>query len=324
MLFNTDRERSFFISETIFLDDGPFFADSTISSILTTDEASPYGCTGIDENKITAIKKGFSESLDRRANLLYKSLPIQNLKTYSLLEKRIEYISSKYAFYQVGKERVDSTGTAAHPIGKCALEKALFELLQKNSLFILWYGYREGKILKTSDKDYTYLVDDTFSPVLTVLCINFKKDMFTIGLGTSTDIKESMIIAKNENILITNLKNFKANNNNYFKYFKGVEQRCHLKNKIDLIEKIEVDDIRVKQHTDVLNNLPTWLYDLRAYIIPQTISQKFNILTVKLYSSQLYLSVPRKIDLNLEKDINKFTLNLNKERLAKIPEMPML
>lgn len=324
MLFNTNREKSFYISEKLFIKDGPFFADSTINSIMTKDEASPFGCTGIDENKITAIKKGFSESLDRRANLLYKALPLQDISTYSLMDNKVKKLSSKYAYYQIGQTRVDSTGTAAHPSGKQALENALFELLQKNSLFILWYGNRKGKLINSEDDNYKYIVDDTFFPVFTVLCINIREDYFTIGLGTGLDIKNNMIIARNENDLINNLMHFKVENEDYFKYFKGLKQRRYLENKINALEKVEIDNINNYSDKDILNNMPMWLNDLRAYVIPQTISRMFNILTVKIYSSQLYLSVPRKADLNLEKDINKYTLNLNKEKLAMIPEMPML
>lgn len=326
MLFNLKKGISFGPQESIFGGKRTFFSESVVSILEYNNTISPYGCTGIDQNKITAFKKGFSESLDRRANMIYKLRPGVEINTFSLIDKKITKLESEKAGFRNLDPVIDTTATAAHPDINKAYLNALFELFQKNSLFLFWYGKNMGFHLENNnDENEYYIVETTFAPILTVINIKLDMDWFSIGLGTDINLNKAIKSSKNERLLLDKMAKEK---NDYVKpkgsIYSNPKNIRFLKEKIEGIKNKSIYQEKLTPQKNIIESLPKWLKDIRVFIIPQQISAFLKVDTVKIYSSQLFLSVPRKDNLDLKKDINIFTLKLSNTDLENHPEMPML
>lgn len=325
MLFNNKKGIAFSLQESIYNNKELYFSESVISTLELDKSISPYGCTGVDNHKIKAFKKGYSESLDRRANMIYKFLPDNNIKTYSLIDKKIVNLNSNFASFRNTQPIIDTTGTAAHPRLKTAFKNSLYELLQKNSFFIFWYGKNNGVFIENfgSEKEI-YILEDTFSPVMTVININFRKNHFSMGLGTDTNIGQAIKLARDERMLLENLSlNDISDFKDSFSFYNKININFIKKKLLNITKKEIYINTTLKQE-NIIEKLPSWLKDLRVYIIPQEIGRVVEVDTVKIYSSQLYLCVPKKSSLDLDKDINTYTLNLSESDLKNIPEIPMI
>src|SRR5699024_1653610 len=118
-----------------------------------------------------------------------------------LIKKESFYVSPEFATYRVQKPHViDTTGVAVHINDQKALQKALEELLEKNVLFLFWYGKKGWKLTSNMHEQhsvYNRIVRDgyemmaflsrEFYPLYTVITIVYKKE-FIISTGISSSL----------------------------------------------------------------------------------------------------------------------------------------
>lgn len=331
MLFNTEKYIDFGFSNRKFLSNEKFISHSSTSSVFINDEIAPTICDGVSKNKIIAVKKGFSESLDRRASLLLKSRNNNFTKTFNIFTNQVEEIPTEYTHYRSSNPFIDTTGTAVHSDKKAVYTRAVFELLQKNSLFVFWYGKKGFLMEENINKDYIEytIIENSFYPVVTAINFKFYEDYLSCGLGTDLNVSAAKEAAEDENTLINNLI-LKSNNvyqnldrHSYHEFSTYYDEYIYDYLK-DMIKNLETYTIDEKKYSfkDFLQDKPNWLNNIQTFMVPVTLNRK--LVCVKTYSPQLYMSLPRKEFLDLRKDINKFTINIKELELEKIPNIPQM
>lgn len=316
----------------IFLSKKPFISYSYISVLFNESEFSPYGCTGISLDKKTAFKKALSESIDRRASMLYKlKFKEEFIEGFNIINKKIVSIPRLECCYNSSLENyIDTTGTAVHYQSYSAMHNSVFELLQKNSLFLFWYS-DYGYIFEIDNEDI-YFIEDSFYPIITLICINLQKNFVSIGLGTGLSIREAKTASENECYLIKTIINelsYKAENNlkmdeveiEQHSSFHSSKVRKRIYEKINDYEYYKSGQ---KNYTfnEAINMLPKWLTNLNIIQIPQTIRN--DLTCYKAHSSDLLMSAPKNTNINLSKNVNKKTINISTAELNKIPSLPII
>ena len=335
MLFNKGKNHPYGHIENNFIYESPTISLSTISTLISEEEIAPYGCAGIAESKILAIKKGASESLDRRSSMFYKIKKIKFSYIYSYnLIKEAKKIDRDKCHFRSEKPVIDTTGTAAHSISQKALEKSICELLQKNSLFLFWYG-ATAKNYKKEGNGHSkfYFVEDTFFPCLTIVCVHIIENKYiSMGLGTNVDFNKALKASEEECYLIQKLVEHSSRKLKNGEKLSESEQDQHqfFLNEFsrEYLFKLKENALEYKANYkeysfhEAIDMLPAWLVDLRVYIIPQRMIE--NIICVKSFSNQLYTSVPKKDFLDLNKAINVKNINLSETDLKEKPDLPLI
>ncbi|MGM7700511.1 YcaO-like family protein [Pseudalkalibacillus sp. Hm43] len=204
-------------------------AYSRIPNFLDKDGyTGPIECGGIDRSTSLAVKKAFSESVERRAvtigakvaskqDPLYDRLPkrtfgINDFEEYSfsfdLINKCPALIPKATTSFRSEKPFiVDTTGTAAHSSTEMATLYAVKELLEKNALFSFWYGKKGERLdhnisnglarkLERMGYELNYYVVDLFSPLRVVILIGHNPEHFTqlkyiFGVGSGFDLEDA-------------------------------------------------------------------------------------------------------------------------------------
>lgn len=203
--------------ENIFNDDY-FYSYANNGTCKINNTIGPIGGTSYDKNRISAIKKAISESIERR-ELMKNYNSKKKIKTLNLISNEIDTIDCKrFGFYENSDYYTDTTGTAAHEGSIESLTNAIKEILQKNALFYLWY-LKKGTILKTPKnlpdietnlENFLFFVNEDFFPLKTVLCVDISDNRFKAGvscefeiyLGVKKAYEEMRLIEVQENVNI--------------------------------------------------------------------------------------------------------------------------
>lgn len=326
----------------------PFYMSSSIIGNYKDEEGyiGPKGGGGIAYDKKTAILKSFSEAIERRSllfgstNINGESLAI-NLK--NLQKKQIDHNLTKY---NDSNPVVDTTGTAVHYNSDTAVYNALTELLEKNAIFLFWYGKKAYQLNSLNKSPYYYGLDDEvfnfkyyvqdfFNPLLVVICIceDTINNIVHFGVGSSLDLNEAVEKAQSELVLlkknrelemIYNTSSPRENHINVYhqiiKYLKEFESSDIYSNsdfkkyekKMNYYDKIDI----------LIKELPEWIEELYLTILNQKAFAK--LISVKISSPQLITCLPIKRNLNLDLTVNFKTLNLNQLDLNLLPDCPIV
>ncbi|MDA6090034.1 hypothetical protein ODV19_08640 [Lactobacillus amylovorus] len=110
----------------------------------------PYTTSAQGKNLHELIRKIYSEFSERIGFGCYSYL---RRNTYTINLKKLEFskcITNEFGIgYSPKVGSIDTTGTAAGTVSKNVIEKAVFELLEKNELYFFWY-LNYGKRLERS------------------------------------------------------------------------------------------------------------------------------------------------------------------------------
>ncbi|WP_232695396.1 YcaO-like family protein [Brevibacillus daliensis] len=321
----------------------------------------PTNCGGVAEEKILSFKKAFSESIERRslnfgALTGYKDGRIQ---VFNLIKNEITSIPQEYSCFRLTTPVIDTTGTAVHFNPDEALYNALAELLEKNSVFLLWYGKlgrklttthvdtTAGKSLLFEDGTFTFFIQESFYPLLVVVCI-FESETspvrFKVGIGSGFLLEQAINKSVSEAYMLglyyeklyyqAKSKHSERSENTYDSLVINLlnDKKCieHVRSLDNLPLAVEKEfsqrlhnSLGVKQKISmVVKNLPKWIEDLYVMNLKQLITRE--LVAVKVFSPQLLSHIPVKEFIDVDIRINKEVLQFTKERLLEVPDCPFI
>lgn len=335
MNFILKKNGYFNIAETEFIND-PKLSFIYWGSLVVDNLVGPVGCSGMDDLKVLSFKKGRSEAIERRALMAGGHENAHNLVPYyNLIDQSIGEIDIKYTRYSLDKEFFsDTTGTACHFTSEQAVYKALTELLEKNCLFLFWYGKLGQKIHITEKNEYVstlmnkgYDVDifevDVFAPFYTYVTVVHNNEDFIYTYGVTGDLNKVHAIQKS--VQEAYLLSLKTEFENYAYSAYESERNKHiqfinwLKTFNQTIKHMSVADDK-QQYTvqDIIDNLPDWIEEMNVVLLKTTVN--YTKSTVLVFSRDLYNHIPLKSAINPNIKINRKTVNISEEDILTIPE----
>lgn len=344
-MIHINKSTLFFnIPEYNFNSDKLYTSYSYLGNFKFGNRIGPVGSNAISKSRTMAIKKSFSESLERRALMLggVKNKESNLVPTFDLISSEISQLPYEYTTYRTEKPNsIDTTGTAAHINSELAVKKALLELIEKNALFLFWYG-KKGYILEQSLYNKHYIneriekkgfnvklfVNTDFHPLKVVFAVIFDNNIiYSAGVGCSINIAESINLALEEAYLLKwqniyvdfialNHKYKKKIDLNYHKscimHLKSIEN--YYQGKLDS----EYDYCTEKEGLElILSAIPNWVKNIHVIYLTSLIR---NIKVVKIFSEELYNHIPVKNLIDLSHPINREILSLTENEIRNIPE----
>lgn len=304
------------------------------SGIKSEGTVGPIGGSAISQNKILAIKKAISESLDRRSSMIghnkTQRVPVMDIITgKTSLEPLM-----KFSLKNTAQTVIDTTGTSAHYNEELAIQYAIQELFQKNSLFLIWYKKR-GHILNASElvlpydkdkKSSTYfIVNKDFFPFFNVLVVQIDesgKSFF--GMGTSKEEKNAALKAYEE------LKLLQYENAGYWGIYQkqirfndysmgNDSQKSYV---LELIKNLSEDDKLNCVNTNSFWEIPSFVKSLKIAVLPNNMHPYIHV--IKCKSDQLLTHLPLKDLLLKLNDFNKLPINTKRFEITEKPSCPNL
>lgn len=329
------------IPEQKFKNDNIYTSYSKIGNFLLSGYLGPDGATALDFNKQMALVKSYAEILERRA-LCAGGISGGKDHVYAINIKKgiVTTINKNLATYSIDKEYpIDSTGTASHNNSEMAVFNSLKELIEKNALFLFWYG-KKGKLLtnengfikdnkilmklRYQNKNVKFYLNEYFYPLKVVFAfIIYDKYICSAGVGSSFSLKSALLKSLNEAYLLQ----WKNESNELVESHRNIFVKTYIDHTeildyLDDIDKLHnnLNDNSLQNDTSIvklLDTLPKWIEDI--YLIPlyQVVSDK--IKCVKVFSPDMYNHIPLKEYINLENPMNKYTLKLAHKDIKRIP-----
>lgn len=202
MIFEYYREHClrysnrFFISEEIMLHTALklFYCEINSNKYIL-----PYDSSSIDFSLSIALKKNYSEHLERNLlgiqlirNKTLNSYELKSGEIHEIKGSEISYLSNSIYGYS------DTTGTSS---GYCntqiIIEKGVFELVEKNELALIWYGMLGSGIRLSTDKYSEYLryFNDYQSDVVDDIVVLYSQNISNIHVIYVFLFKEKKIVS---------------------------------------------------------------------------------------------------------------------------------
>lgn len=309
------------------------------ANVVIDDYVGSETGSAIDFLKIESLRKATSEAIERRCSMLGVNSggdPEKLVETWDLISKRKKMLKQKYTRLLYGS--TDTTGTAIHTDASIATFSAVKELLEKNSLFLFWYGSVGKKIesryyeqnnyyndFKTSGYQVSVFLCDFFKPLLSVFVIAYKEnDLFICGIGTDTDIEIAIKRAFEEAFLLGYMQyygflfDYAIDENNW----SSPEKILHME-KLNSLSHANMCSYKGLNSSfdEVIDSLPPFVQELHLIFIAQFLNP--HLKCMRVYSQNLINCLPLKNNIDLSKEINTRTINLDKKTLNCIPQCPM-
>ncbi|GAB3808696.1 YcaO-like family protein [Virgibacillus kimchii] len=337
MLHFYEYDYLFNIPSNIFLQEKYYLSYSYFGKVVDNNgNVSPSGCNAIASNKKESFIKSMSESLERRSLMFggYRNEQTEEnyIKAWNILNNEEKLLPYHYTRYSVTPPYViDTTGTASHFKSEQAVNNAIREILEKNALFLFWYG-KEGYKLKTNyfDKNTYYkrlrlnefcvevYTNYYFAPLISVFSIIKKGNLiYASGAGTGFNIEEAIDKSLSEAYLLT-WQNITVGNIQSFNSSYHMECINYLNNFIEGSYKFIKGYGETNERKLILKSIPHWVEDLYVILLNKSIFTQYK--TLKVFSTYLNNHIPLKSRLNLRQPININTINLTQEDLKKIPD----
>lgn len=346
MIFINEVGKRFGITKKKYINELMHESISIIGAIVINGYKSPTNCGGVAENKKIAQIKGLAESIERRALAINNYEERSTIQAFDLINKKVEEVKTSSIRYSLVEPYVDTTGTAAHLNSNLAISNAVSELFEKNAVFLFWYGKRGIKFESSFKTVYTtylekqgyeahlFLIKE-FLPLKIVITLAVSSGNplnYKFGIGSGLLLNDAIMKSTSEAYLLGNyyealLYNFLKGYSNSEELYKFSDEQTlnHILNLIK-VPIIKQEDILIKEditnYEALYSMLPSWIKQLLICILPQKISDKF--IVVKAISKQLYNHIPKKEYIDLNKTINKQTINLTSDKLEIIPDCPIV
>ena len=307
MIFS--NKYNFGVTEKIFLNEFSI-GYLNLCKVKTSIGYTACDATSLDKNSKVAIKKCYSEYLERFS----MGIPIdRDIKTevVELVNKNVKNnLLSEFGYGDHLFGHNDTTGTAAGTDSKSIIEKAICELIEKNEVFCFWYG-RSGKVLEInhhmrkmidklgfiSTEFYCFLLNE-ISNFPTIIVLGFDNGrLITTGVSCSNNMMKSLCGAFQEARIIEwqQYNNIKSNFTNY----SVIEQELFLnaiKEKKNYLEKGKI----VKNKEEQIK-LVNWVHNIQVRLLYS--DNILGIKVVKCISENLFSSLP--ITKNISKSLRK-------------------
>ncbi|MBO6154226.1 MAG: YcaO-like family protein [Lachnospiraceae bacterium] len=290
------------------------------SSVKTNIGFTPGNATAISYDKKMALKKCYSEYLERFAMGLF--IDERNItSSFDFLSNKIVYeerMNFAYGNNCIGHS--DTTGTAAGYDSEKIIEKALCELIEKNELFCFWYGACGSEIIirdrmiNTLIKDAGFISDEIrffrlnqISNYSTVLVLGFEnKHLITSGICCSNNLREA-ICGAIEEAKIIEWQQYKNEQSVFNKineeYINDIYKRI-------IRPIVVVGDLYKNDLSEEGLCIKPWVKSIRVKMIYG--DSKYGLKVIKVVSNELLNSLPtlKNINSNLDKEIvERFFIN---------------
>lgn len=330
-----------FVTKNKFLTDqaANYYSSSKIGVLLNKKMLSPSDCGSFGESKTEAVKKGFSESIDRRS-MLAINLEKKKVDAIDLFQgKSVQIDTNNFYFSPAGQ--VDTSGSAVHTSGASAAKDALLELIEKNATLLFWYGKRGyqikdkyfdeliSSIVRGSYKFNVY-VADFFSPIYVVYVVLYENQKpIIVGTGSGCSILNAAKKAANEALFL----NFTEKNNSIFLSLSGQKNDVYTERKVlslasertseylnSYVQKLLTFDELYELNFDTIKKALARI-TTRVYLHVQKNCTE-RLISIKIFSPDLINYVPFKMNLKFDRRIfGILNKNIN---LKKIPELPIM
>ncbi|MHB1955861.1 MAG: YcaO-like family protein [Sulfobacillus sp.] len=343
MRFFAIGDERFNIPGRIFSSD-PYIGYILNGALTIGRKSGPAAGSAISTHKGMAMKKALSEMTDRRA-LMCGGVPNGNgqVQTWEIVSQRLSELPRGLTTYSSRRPYPsDTTGTAAHPKSDVTICSAVLELIEKNALFLFWYGQHGDRVRpRVYDTNYydrvfsesqlavQVYVSRFFSPVLVAFVVASSEDgrVFT-GSGADTDLRESIDHAFQEAFLLgcNVIKPNRAIANASWAPVSADSLR-HIRALEDLPFGSDGSDSSgpLAEHAnplDVLRSaLPPWVSSLHIAYLPQEV--RSTIRCASAFSYELYNHRPLPRYLDAQRRINQETLRLSQPDLLRFPVCPL-
>ncbi|MED2006658.1 MULTISPECIES: YcaO-like family protein [Brevibacillus] len=361
MMFEVSK-RNFGYKESIFINKTIYLSTSRIGTFKSEDGGlGPVDCGSISRDKKKSIMKGFSESLERRALVIGANGADEDdmIRSFDLISGSVSYISKYYTRLNNKAPFIsDTSGTATYTNSNVAMLNAIKELLEKNSTFLFWYG-KQGRKLDLTRYSSIYFdlfrkegyqvrayVEETFSPlkVAFIIVINpnhitpFK---FMAGVGSSVVLTTAIHKAMSEAYLLKEVyddaffrfQTEELDSNSYSGIVLNSQMNPECLEYIEILDGLDTYEEQRKDNEFstldaegeidlIVQNLPFWVKELHTVVLNQIVNR--NLIVIKAISPNLYNHAALKKYINIDSDVNRFTVNLDQESLKSIPMCPIL
>ncbi|APO43525.1 hypothetical protein BS614_05530 [Paenibacillus xylanexedens] len=332
----------FNIPEQKFITDDTYTSFSRIGNFLKNGYIGPDSSTAIDFNKQQSLIKAFSEMIERRA-ISAGGIPFDEKSVYAInmVNSSSVLIDKKYSTYSLSEEfPIDTTGTSSHISSQKAIVSSLREIIEKNALYLFWYGKQGSKIkldvslinkhkilsglMYQKNKEVLFFINEYFYPLKVVFCFILHKNFVcSSGVGSSFSIEEAILKSTQEAVLLQ----WKEESNELVAMSRQVFKKKY-ENQSGIIDYLSVGygsistsdyEKTMKELTisNLLNILPAWVAEVYMIPLKQTVTTK--IKCIKIYSPYLFNHIPLKEYINLRNPMNVNTINLNEQSMLKIP-----
>lgn len=324
----------------LFINSSPTVSVVTQTNFIIDESVGPETGSSASFNKLEALIKSVSESIERRSSMLGANVSKDynsEVETWDMVKGRKGILKQRYT--RLSNNKTDTTGAAIHVNSNLAIYNALRELIEKNSLFLFWYGFIGNRInadFYKENKYYTFFsqngfettvfINDFFKPFTTAIVISYKEeDQFICGLGSDVNIEKCIEHAFKEAFLIGYMQYYailaglgKDKNN-----WACVDKINHLQNlkKLDYA-MMDLEGEYEFTLEDLVSKLPKFMTELHLIYIEQRLVP--NLKCVRVYSKDLINCLPLKKNIDFTSSINQQTIKLNEKSLAKIPECPII
>jgi hypothetical protein len=338
-MFDGILPRSIMVTESSFNPCLGHLAYVRCGSVVRSGRIGPDNGSCLAQSRELALVRSYAEAIERRAAMIGaggNGQTASSIDTFDLvslspsnLPRQHGALSDKPPFVS------DTTGTCAHPTSSCAVGGALRELLEKNALFLMWYGLRAQRV-EISDLSgrsivprlrgvrHRAFVTHVFRPLYVVLWV-MEDDggRLTYGTGARCDIYGAIHHAVNEALLL-GMPN-RTWHSAASSHSAGVQRLRDQARHVDLLDKLETCHLAScpshRDNIDVLRQaIPSFVRSVHVMWIPQT--RDTGLKVARCFSPELYATVPVKAFLDLERAINIQTLALNGQSLASIADCP--
>ncbi|WP_419242203.1 YcaO-like family protein (plasmid) [Pediococcus pentosaceus] len=337
-MFDSYPNSNNYVTKIRFLRDRPaaYFSSSKIGILLSKNMLSPNDCGSFGNSKTEAVKKGFSESIDRRS-MLGTNFNESKVDAIDVLQEKISKVNVENFYFSLNGN-VDTTGSAVNVSGTKAAKDALLEIIEKNATLLFWYGkkgyqVKQKEIVEGIVPDYygfKVFVADFFKPILVAYVVLYKgKKPLIIGTGSGCDVNEAVRKAANEAMFL----NFVQKKNDILLLLSGRKNDRYTEKKVkslasaDTTEYLssypkkdiphyEVNTLDMCSIRAALNKVTEHIY----LHVQKNCTE--NLISIKAFSPDLINYVPFKENLKHDRKIFK-ELNGSVD-LNKIPELPIM
>jgi len=307
-----------------------------LDSIRDGNRISPFDATSVDKSKSLLVIKAFNEHSERA---LMGAQSHGECLAINFIDGSIHKLNKRDFAYGFNERfgSSDTTGTASGHVSEMVIKKAVLELIEKNELFMLWYGAK-GFYVELCCK-YRNLIDslefiNSFVDIF--LCrrlSNYFTAIVIVKTSTNTKIVASGIAISNcmDEAISLALQEARlmewAHHNNIDSIFYKLSDENHLLS-IDHLEKLKLSLWTYNAKFNYSPNLKQLkIHDLvkSIYFRAINVGKGKRELTVKCVSDELFNCLPRngRIALSMNKEIVKH-IGLDKCRLNKIPDCVLL
>ena len=309
------------ISEELFLN-APYKSFINFASVKTDLGYTPGNATSISYDKKLAIKKCYSEYIERYAmGLSINKEDIVN--SYDLIEhSTVSEAKSHFSYGDTIIGHSDTTGTAAGIYSVDIINKGLCELIEKNDLMCFWYGNGGSEIANCDIQKLEYvrkmgLISDEIrlftikeiSNYPTVIAMGFKLGkLITTGICCSKKIQDALYGAVKEAKVIE----WQQYNNSGSPIWDISEEnqrqiKCHINRPIISLHEAEKTNSMVDGVA-----FASWIKSIRIKVIFS--DARYNLKAIKSISDELMISVPTISNIKkcLEKEVvRRYYINNN-------------